>query len=146
MKIRQDLRAQLETSTKTPNQQSVGGKKFEELVSTQTKQLQQDELNRLMKDLSAQGERLARFRSFQDLAKYKRMVKDFVQEAVQYGMNVKQSHSFSFDGRGRKLTTIEEVDEKLMELTEAVMAQEKKPIDLLGIIGEIKGLLINLYT
>ncbi|MEW9675324.1 DUF327 family protein [Lentibacillus sp. L22] len=32
----------------------------------------------------------------------------------------------------------------MTELTEAMMHQEKKTIDLLGIIGEIKGLLINI--
>ena len=35
---------------------------------------------------------------------------------------------------------------KLIELTEEVVNQEKDAIDLLGRIGEIKGLLINLYT
>ncbi|WP_431802071.1 YaaR family protein [Halobacillus andaensis] len=89
---------------------------------------------------------MARFRSFRDLAKYKRLIKDFLEEAVQYGYNVKQSHSFDLNGRGRKLTIVESLDEQLTELTEAVMDQEKRSIDLLGIIGEIKGLLINLYT
>lgn len=146
MKISQDLRSQLDTSAKNHLQPAVNGKNFGAAVSSQTSKLQQEELQRLMKNLTAQGERLVQSRSLRDLAKYKKMVKDFVKEAVQYGMDLKHSHSFNFEGRSRNLITVEEIDEKLIELTEAMVSSEKKSIDLLGMIGEIKGLLINLYT
>lgn len=45
-----------------------------------------------------------------------------------------------------KRSIVKEVDEKLLELTEVMMNQEKKAVNILGLIGEIKGLLINLYT
>lgn len=41
---------------------------------------------------------------------------------------------------------MKEIDDKLIQLTEEMMDQEKPAIDLLERIGEIKGLLINLYT
>ncbi len=44
------------------------------------------------------------------------------------------------------MTIVKQIDEKLMELTEQMMNQEEKSIQILGLIGEIKGLLINLYT
>ncbi|MDY0394833.1 DUF327 family protein [Virgibacillus halophilus] len=37
------------------------------------------------------------------------------------------------------------MDEKLVKLTEDVLDQEKKTVDLLDTIGEIKGLLVNIY-
>ncbi|UOR10708.1 YaaR family protein [Halobacillus amylolyticus] len=146
MKISQDMRTQLEAGKKQPPQQMRGKMDFSNIVQAQSQQLQENQLNQLMKSIAAQGDRVARFRSFRDLAKYKRLIKGFVEESVQYGMNVKHSQSFNMEGHSRKLTIVESVDQKLAELTEAVMDQEKKSIDLLGIIGEIKGLLINLYT
>lgn len=146
MKISQDLRTQLEASQKQSPQMSKGKQNFDTLVHTQTRQMQETQLNQLMSKITTQGERVARFRSFRDLAKYKRLIKDFVKESVQYGMNLKHSRSWNPNGQTRKLTIVESVDEKLAELTDAVMDQEKGSIDLLGIIGEIKGLLINLYT
>jgi hypothetical protein len=104
------------------------------------------ELQQLLKDITAQGNKLARFRSFRDLAKFKRMVKGFLQKAVKEGMALEQSHSFGMDGQTRHLTIVKQIDEKLMELTEELMNQEKKTVDILGLIGEIKGLLVNLYT
>ena len=57
-----------------------------------------------------------------------------------------KSSSFGFDGTHSTLALVKEVDQKLVELTEQVMDHEKKTVDLLGLIGEIKGLLVNIYT
>ncbi|MCT2534281.1 YaaR family protein [Aquibacillus koreensis] len=146
MKISQELRSQLDPTKKNPLQQPASSKSFGTLVSSQSHKLKEAELNKAIEQLTAQGEKLERFRSFKDLVKYKRMVKDFIQEAVQYGMELKQSHSWNLESNNRKLTIVEQVDEKLMEITELVIDQEKKSISLLGMIGEVKGLLINLYS
>ncbi|SIS97217.1 YaaR family protein [Salimicrobium salexigens] len=146
MKISQDMRVQMETQYKQDARTGAKARSFESLIRTETGQLQKEQLNRLLAGISAQGERLARDRSFRELAKYKKMIREFVKESVQYGMNLKHSHSWSRSGQNRKLTIVEEVDEKLAELTEAVMTREDSKMDLLGLIGEIKGLLINLYT
>ncbi|WP_208589123.1 YaaR family protein [Gracilibacillus suaedae] len=146
MKISQEMRTQLEALNKKDQQSRPTSQRFDTMVKQQSTQLKQVELQKLMSELTAQGQKIARFRSFKDLAAYKRMVKRFVKEAVDYGMGLKQSHSFMLDGDNRRLTIVEEVDEKLMELTESVMDQEKNSIQILDLIGEIKGLLINLYT
>jgi len=146
MKIGQELRSQLESTQQHTRPTTANGKSFDSLVQTQTQQMREEELKRLMGDITKQGEKVARFRSFKDLARYKRLVKSFVEESVQYGMDLKQSHSWSMDGENRKLTLVRSVDEKLNELTDAVLQQETKSIDVLGIIGEVKGLLVNLYT
>lgn len=146
MKINQEMRAQLEsTKTQVVNNQK-SSQKFDVMVASQTQKLQHEQLTELVKNITLQGERLARFRSFKDLAKYKRLVKDFVKEAVQYGMDLNHSHSFNFQGNNRKLTLVKEIDEKLVQLTEVVLEQERRSIDILDVIGEIKGLLINLYS
>lgn len=146
MKISQDTRAQVDAAQKPSSTYVKGRKEFDALVQSQNQKLKEQELGKLIKDITAQGERVARHRSFRDLAKYKRMIKDFLQESVQHGMNLKHSHSWNMDGQPRKLTTIDSIDEKLKELTDTVVDQEKRSIDILGIVGEIKGLLINLYT
>ncbi|MFB1051094.1 YaaR family protein [Paraliobacillus sp. JSM ZJ581] len=146
MKINQEMRAQIEaTKTQAVNNQKIN-KKFDVMVASQTQKLQHEQLTELVKNITLQGERLARYRSFKDLAKYKRLVKDFVKEAVQYGMDLNHSHSFNFQGNNRKLTLVKEIDEKLVQLTEVVLEQERRSIDILDVIGEIKGLLINLYS
>ena len=116
------------------------------MVMEQSEKLQVDQLEQLMGEISDQSERLVRYRTIRELAKFKRFVKDFMQEAVQYGLDISYSHTFQMNGNSRRLLIVRQIDEKLIELTEAVVEQEKRSIDLLDMIGEIKGMLINLYS
>lgn len=144
MKISQDMQPKVNQTTvskaKEENQQ------FDKLVQTQSHKLVREELSELLDNITRQGEKLAKFRSFQDLAKFKRMIKEFLQETVYKGLKLKHDHNFTSNYYSQKLTTVEEIDEKLVDLTEDVLDQEKKTVDLLGAIGEIRGLLVNLYT
>lgn len=144
MKIHQELRAQTESTYLRTSENDA--QTFNRMVQSQTKQIKQEELQQLVRDITLQGNKLARFRTFRDLAKFKRMVKGFLQEAVNNGFDLQKSNSFSLDGQSRNLAIIKQVDEKLIELTDEVMNQEQKTVDLLGLIGEIKGLLINIYS
>lgn len=146
MKIQQDIRVGLEKSRQDSKQVSTNGTKFSAIVQKQDEKLQMDQLNKLLSEIESAGEKLAKSRTFKDLAKYKTLVKRFVHETVDFGMNLKQSHTWNQFGEGRKLNIIETIDKQLVELTNDYIQKEKPSIDILGKIGEIKGLLINLYT
>ncbi|WP_217588380.1 YaaR family protein [Lentibacillus saliphilus] len=144
MKINQDMVSKLD-ATPTKHPRSTEGKSaFDQLVRSSTTHIRQQEIEQLMKNITVQGDRLARFRSFKDLAKFKVMVREFLKKTVDNGLELKQDHSFNLNGNSQKLAIVKEIDEKLIALTEDLMSQEKKTVDLLGMIGEIKGLLINL--
>ncbi len=100
---------------------------------------------RLLGDISSAGDRIARSRNLRDMAKFKMLVRRFLKEAVESGMGLKQSHTWNRFGEGRRLKIVETIDERLIELAEDLLNEEKTSIDLLAKIGEIKGLLINLY-
>ncbi|GAA0467367.1 YaaR family protein [Alkalibacillus silvisoli] len=146
MKVSQDIRAQVEASQQNKPKRPSSNSSFQGVVSQETQKLKEGELNRLLTDLTKQGERVFKFRSFQDLGKYKRMVKQFVQEAVNYGLELEQSRKWDLDGGNQTLTLVKQVDEKLVQLTNDVLDQEKNSIDVLDVIGEIKGMLMNLYA
>src|SRR5690625_1916224 len=144
MKIGQEMRARVEQ--KTFSKQPEGTKNFNKLVQSQFHKMKREELDQLMQDITKQGEKIARFRSFKDLATFKRMIKEFLEKTVYSGLELSESHHFSANSSSHTLLTVKKIDEKLLELTEDLMEQEKPTVDLLGIIGEINGLLINIYT
>ncbi|QKY70873.1 YaaR family protein [Lentibacillus sp. CBA3610] len=146
MKVNPELQSQIDTANKTQRAPVEGRLSFNEMVQSQTNQLKQQEIQQLMKNITLQGDKLARFRSSRDLVKFKRMVKRFLQETVYNGFELQNARHFTMNGRSQKLAIVKEVDEKLIGLTEEMMNDEKKTVDLLGLIGDIKGLLVNLYT
>ena len=145
MKINQDLRMNLNTNRNDLRTNSQGGNRFGEMVVKQGSKMQTEQLTRLLGDISTAGDRVARSRNLRELARFKMLVKRFLQEAIDYGLETKQSHTWNRFGEGRRLKIVETIDEHLVELAEDILNEERESIDLLAKIGEIKGLLINLY-
>ncbi|QNK49699.1 YaaR family protein [Brevibacterium sp. PAMC23299] len=146
MKINHDIPIKPDKSRQDAKQFQTGNGRFQQMVQTQDQKMQIQTLNRLIGDIEGVGQRLVRSRTFRELAKYKALVKRFVKEAVEYGLELKQSTSWNEYGQSRPLKTVETIDAKLVELSEEILNKEKSSLEILEMIGEIKGLLINLYT
>lgn len=146
MKINQDVRVGIDKIRKDTMQSNIQSAKFGQMITKQDQRMQTEALTKLLGDITTAGDRLARSRNLRDMAKFKMLIKKFLEEAVDFGMGLKQSHTWNRFGEGRKLKIVETIDEKLVELAEEILSQEKSSIELLDKIGEIKGLLINLYT
>ncbi|TDL30444.1 DUF327 family protein [Jeotgalibacillus sp. S-D1] len=145
MKINHDLRMNVDLQAKGQQPLVNDQNLFGDLVSRQGQKLQSEQLARLMDEIALAGSRVDRSRNLRDLTKFKSLVRRFIKESADYGMNLKQSKSWNQYGEGKTLQTVETIDQKLMELTNALMDNENKSIQILKKIGEIKGLLINLY-
>ncbi|KSU76561.1 hypothetical protein GA0061096_4742 [Fictibacillus enclensis] len=145
MKIGQDSRTVVETRIAETRENGKNGLSFREAVATQQKKLQREQLGTLFKDVEKQGERLIRSQTLKDFTQYKRLVQRFVKEAVSFGMNLKQHKGWDCQGRLQTSRLVQEIDTKLLEMTDTMIKKEEKSISLLDQVGEMKGLLINLY-
>lgn len=146
MKINKDIRTFIDNKQIPSVKTSEITASFKTSMENQSGKMKLDQLTRLLSDIEAFGKRLTKSRNFKDLARFKGLVKRFVKEAVDSGLSHETSKSFDLYGNSRTLGLVKEIDDKLIQLTEEMMDQEKPAIDLLERIGEIKGLLINLYT
>lgn len=146
MKINKDIRTFIDNKQLPSVKTSEITASFKTSMENQSSKLKFDQLTRLLSDIEAFGKRLTKSQNFKDLARFKGLVKRFVKEAVDSGLSHETSKSFDLYGNSRTLGLVKEIDDKLIQLTEEMMDQEKPAIDLLDRIGEIKGLLINLYT
>ncbi|UII55619.1 YaaR family protein [Cytobacillus spongiae] len=119
---------------------------FQEVVAKGRQQVIFDRLTQMVAEIEEQGKVLAENRSVDHLRKYKKKVKEFMDEAVQNGLQLEEQRGFNRRGRTKVYKIVKEVDKKLIDLTNAVLDKEKKGLDILNMVGEIKGLLINIYT
>lgn len=144
MRIEQDVGSKVE---RKPLKQKLSERNdFQTIVRKKSDALKKNDLQQMVRDITEQGEKVARFRSFRDLARFKRMIQEFLEKAVFEGLSVKQKRDFHSTNFSHRFTMVEKIDNKLVELTEDLLDQEAKAVDLLAVIGEIEGLLINLYT
>jgi uncharacterized protein len=119
---------------------------FAEVVAKRNEELALERFQQLAKEIEEQGKILAESRSVEDLRKYKKLVKKLLDDVVKNGLQLSEQRGFNWSGRSRLYKIVKEVDKKLIDVTNAVLQKEKEGIDLLSTIGEIQGLIINIYT
>ncbi len=106
----------------------------------------QARLSSLMDEITMQGNRISKKKDIKDMRKYRSLIKDFMNEIVS------RSHSFSREnfldrkGRHRVYGIIRLVDETLDELAQELMKEQKDNITILQKIGDIRGLILDIFT
>ena len=146
MKVQGDFRTPVDRLKNDQQLKRQSNIRFSAMVAKQGEKMHSEQITRLLGDISAAGERLARSRNLRDMAKFKMLVRKFMQESVETGLTLSASHTWNRYGEGRQLKIVKVIDEKLIELSEDLLDEEQEAVHLLEKIGEIKGLLINLYT
>lgn len=118
---------------------------FANILNNSSEKLHYEALSRLVKLVDLQGEKLIKHRTIENFRDYKKFIQRFVQEAVSSGLHLADRHDTYADGNVKTVQIIEVIDDKLLELYEEVMNMEEDRIAILSLVGEIKGLIINLY-
>ncbi|MGN0280652.1 MAG: YaaR family protein [Lachnospiraceae bacterium] len=128
-----------------PVQESDGNFKFT-LVSRIEEQDLQNALTGMLEEITRQGDKLAKHRDIKDMKRYRTLIKDFMNEIVN------RSHAFSREnfldrkGRHRVYGIIRLIDQNLDELAQELVKEEQDNLAILSKIGEIRGLLLDIFT
>jgi len=125
--------------------QQVEKLNFRDMVKSQGHRLSDEKMTQLLNEIDKQGEILARSRSVRDFYHYKSLVKRFMEEAVKYGIALDDRRGVNRRGRSRLYKIVKEVDEQLLTLADELLSQQAPMLELLSRMGEIRGMLINLY-
>lgn len=104
----------------------------------------QEQLQQKLTEIHNQGERLARTMTVRELKMYRQLVKRFLEDTVRRGIGLKELRGFDRRGRTKRYKLLDEIDAALVSMAEELLETEQGRIELLGRIGEIRGLLINL--
>ncbi|MCR5343891.1 MULTISPECIES: YaaR family protein [unclassified Butyrivibrio] len=105
-----------------------------------------ERLNLMMQDIVQQGKQISKKNDIRDMQRYRLLIKDFLNEIVT------RSHAFSREnfldrrGRHRVYGIIRLIDDNLDELAQELVKDEKDNINILAKIGQIEGLLLDIFT
>jgi len=104
----------------------------------------QSKLDGMIKDITAQGDRLSKHMDIKDMKKYREMVKDFMNEIVTHSHKFSRENFLDKRGRHRVYGIVKLVDKNLDELAQELLKDEKNHLNILGKIDDIKGLLLDM--
>ncbi len=106
----------------------------------------QAKIDALLSDITAQGNRLAEHMDIRDMKKYRGLIREFMNEVVFRSHKFSRENFLDRRGRHRVYGLIKLIDANLDELAQELVKDEKDHISILGVIGEIRGLLLDILT
>lgn len=127
----------------TSEKKVVGNKKnFSQSFNFAQHKKSEEQLKKMLEDIKKKGNRLVITKCYADVAAYKRNIKEYLESVLQYMYSIKKDISF---WQTQYFITVETVDEKLQELTEMLLGNEKDNLNVASTIDEITGLVVDIY-
>ncbi len=122
-----------------------GSFKFTLVSHIEESQLQQ-RLTAMMEQITMQGEKLAKHRDVKDMKRYRGLIKEFLNEVVGRSHEFSRENFLDRKGRHRVYGIIRLIDQNLDELAQELVKDEQDNLSILARIGEIRGLLLDIFT
>lgn len=105
-----------------------------------------ERLNAMFEDITMQGNKITKHMDVKDMKRYRALVKDFLNEIVNRSHKFSRENFLDRKGRHRVYGIVRLVDQNLDELAQELMKEEKDHISILEKVGEIRGLLLDIFT
>ena len=127
----------------TPERKSVSEKKdFSQSFNKERQRKSEEQLKKLVDDIKKRGNKLILTKTYVDVVMYKKMVKEYLESVLKYMYETKKDISF---WQTQYFVTVDTVDGKLEELTQAVLGDQKENINIAATIDEIQGMIVDMY-
>ena len=118
---------------------------FSRTLHDMSSEAHQQKLLQLKKDIEDQAERLVDRVDVREYEKYRRLIREFLDEIVSNGYTFNREDAYSSrGGRHRYIATVDTINKKLDQLGKEVLSEQSDKIEILAKIDDIRGLLLDL--
>jgi len=117
---------------------------FRRTLTDLSKEMHVAHLLEMRRAIEEQGALLAERVDVREFEKYRRLVREFLDEIVSNGYTFSREDAYASRGRHRYIATVQVIDEKLDELGKEVIKEQADRIEVLNKIDDIRGLLLDL--
>ena len=105
-----------------------------------------ERLNLMMEEIVMQGDKIIKRMDVKDMRKYRSLIKEFMNEIINRSHTFERENFLDRKGRHRVYGIIRLIDQNLDELAQELVKEEQDNIAILAKIGEIEGLILDIFT
>ena len=114
-------------------------------LADQESAMSREAMDRLLEQIDAQGARLSRSPTFEELRSYRSLIQNFIGEAVGSMYELRTQAGWDRLGRQKVYTSVRKIDRKLEEMAEKIRLGQSDQLDIIASHDAIRGLLVDLY-
>lgn len=131
------------TPVTTEDKKAITSKKeFSQSFSFAKNKKNEEQLKMMLEDIKKKGNRLAVTKCYSDVHAYKNMIREYLKSVLEHMYDVKKDISF---WQTQYFMTVDVIDDKLRELTDMLLSEEKDNMKIAATIDEISGLVVDIY-
>jgi uncharacterized protein len=131
------------TPVASEDKKGIGSKKdFSQSFSFARDRRNEEQLKQMQEDIKKKGNRLSATKCYSDVQAYKKLIKEYLKSVLTHMYEVNKDISF---WQTQYFMTVEIIDEKLKELTDLLLSEEKDNLNIASTIDEISGLVVDIY-
>ncbi|MCL2820541.1 MAG: YaaR family protein [Oscillospiraceae bacterium] len=131
-------------TTEARSTEAVENSAFRRTLTDMSKEMYTARITEMKKEIDEQGKLLADRVDVKDLEKYRRLIREFLDEIVSNGYTFSREDAYASRGKHRYIATVQIIDEKLDALGKEVISEHADKIEILNKIDDIRGLLLDL--
>lgn len=117
-------------------------KDFSQSFNQAKQRKSEEELRKMIDDIHKRGNRLVITKTYGDVIAYKKLIKEYLESILKFMYDTKKDVSF---WQTQYFITVETIDQKLEELTAALLNGEVENLNIAASIDEIQGLIVDMY-
>lgn len=131
------------TSNMPSEKKKVEGKKdFSQSFNFARDRKSKEQLENMIEDIKKKGDRLIVTKCYSDVKAYKKLIKEYLKNILNYMYGVKKDISF---WQTQYFITVDNIDKSLEELTALLLSNEKDTMKIASTIDTISGLVLDIY-
>ena len=130
--------------TEVRGSDEVENSAFRRTLTNLSKDAYTARLTEMRNDIDEQGKRLADRVDVRELEKYRRLIREFLDEIVSNGYTFSREDAYASRGKHRYIATVQTVNEHLDALGKEVIKEQADQIEILHRVDDIRGLLLDL--
>lgn len=117
----------------------------DELFAQEGEPIDRAKLEKMLEKIDKQGAKLSKTPTFDELADYRSLIKNFVSTVVAGMYEVHSSGGWDRFGRQRAYTTVRKIDQELENMAERIRLGQADQLDIIASHDAIRGMLVDLY-
>lgn len=117
---------------------------FRRTLTTLSSEQQLARMAELVVQIDEQSQKLTKRADIKEFEKYRRLIKEFIEEVVSNSYAFTKDNAFGTRGRHRFFATVKTIDQKLDAMAREVLSGQADSIELLHQIDDIRGLILDM--
>jgi len=130
--------------TETRSADEVENSGFRRTLTDLSKEKYSARIAEMKNEIDEQGKRLGDRVDVREFERYRKLIREFLDEIVSNGYTFSREDAYASRGRHRYIATVRIVDEKLDALGKEVIKDQADQIEILNKVDDIRGLLLDL--